>query len=446
MKFSALLLLCLIVLLLGMVSRPSYHRTDWMRLYEQDAEDQIIAIADAAAYIDASACGSHALGVNQLAPTNKPRLILHVGPSKSATTSLQTDLTSVQAELETDGYLYAGRYYNPYTNNATGQYTLKRSESSLLTSAHNMLLRCKLEPRVECCRNFSAELRRFPHSGKQRNIILSEEPFGNFWQNAEDWEAIRDAIGDDWDVTVVVGYRRFYAWLPSARFQHERTDRNVARKGPWPAKGGLKIDPFFPEWWLNWRRFFSYTGSILDALNGTFPVRIINLHNEEHRSPLTILLCDILNGEAETACQRSLERDQDPTVLNSRETLPSLYYDAIAVAAAEKGLVNMTAWTRPFVRAAIQSHHEDMLKLTPQDLVLDCPDISQLEALLGMSLQMEETYMPEFSQCPHHRVEHMDGFEAYVAQGVYCWVDTDVVLGQEAWKVFLSRYGKHQIE
>jgi len=165
-----------------------------------------------------------------LATTNKPRLILHVGPSKSATTSLQTDLTSVQRDLEADGYSYAGRYYNPYTNITSGEYFLNRSETTLLTAAHTMLKHCELEPRVECCRNFSAELRAYSHAKKQRNIILSEEPFGNQWQHHEDWEAIRDAIQDDWDVTVVVGYRRFYAWLPSARYQRERTDRKLQRK------------------------------------------------------------------------------------------------------------------------------------------------------------------------------------------------------------------------
>lgn len=119
--------------------------------------------------------------------SNKPRLILHVGPSKTATTSLQTDLTLVQDQLQTDGYMYAGRYYRPYTNQRTGVYHLNRTESTLLAAAHSMLKRCKIKPRVKCCLDFAAEMKAYSHQEsskhqkQQYNIILSEEPFGNQW-------------------------------------------------------------------------------------------------------------------------------------------------------------------------------------------------------------------------------------------------------------------------
>ena len=348
----------------------------------------------------------------------------------------------MQKELEADGYSYAGRYYEPFVGE-NGEFRLGRSESKLLVAAHNMLKFCDQEPRVLCCRNFSKALAAYPHHNRdqQRHIILSEEPFGNQWRDTRDWEAIREAIGDDWDVTVVVGYRRFYAWLPSAHFQRERIDRNRAQKSPWPAHGGRKLVPFFPTWMQEWRQHFQYTADILDALNGTFPVRIINLHNEEHHSPLRVLLCEILDGQTKTACRESMAREErDQTVMNTQNTVPSLYYDAMATAAADKGLVNLTAWTRPDVRQAIQDRQEVELGLRPEDLELDCPNKKKLNGLLNASLALEARYMPEFAQRPHQLEEHRLGFGQYVEQKVFCWVDTEAMLSKPDWNEFFKQF------
>lgn len=258
----------------------------------------------------------------------------------------------------------------------------------------------------------------------------------------EDWVAIRDSIGNDFDVTVVVGYRRFYAWLPSAHFQRERSDRTGPRKAYWLSDGGQAVEPLFPNWWNNWNSLFRYTTDILDAINGTFPVRIINLHNQEYRSPLTTLLCEILKGETETACERSLKQDYVHTVMNSRITSPSLYYDGIATAAAEQGLVNLQSWNRSYVRTMVRYYQEEELQLTPQDLALDCPSRDQLSALLNMSLDFEAKYMPAFLRHHKARDDHHTGFEKYVAQKVYCWVDTAAVLGQREWKQFFQQFSK----
>ena len=200
-KMMFVVLFSVVVLLGGTASRP-VRRLGWLRDYEEqktrifvrghDAghKMKVAEIHDSLSHNKNDEHCTNAATAPQvidlsLATTNKPRLILHVGPSKSATTSLQTDLTSVQRDLEVDGYSYAGRYYNPYTNVTTGEYFLNRSETTLLTAAHTMLKHCDLEPRVECCRNFSAELKAYPHAGQQRNIILSEEPFGNQWQHVK---------------------------------------------------------------------------------------------------------------------------------------------------------------------------------------------------------------------------------------------------------------------
>lgn len=372
---------------------------------------------------------------------NKPRLILHVGPSKSATTTLQTDLTAVQAALEADDYSYAGRYYNPFVNNATGEFHLGRSESGLLVAAHTMLKHCNKPSRSDCCRTFARQL---DHYSPQKNIILSEEPFGNMWRHPQDWQAIRSAVSRHWDVTVVVGYRRFFQWLPSARYQSERVDRHTDRTRPWPQHGGRQIRPFFPNWMQVWRRNYQYTSDILNAINGIFPVRVINLHNPERHSPLRVLLCDVLQGATETACQQAVERESndDETVMNTQSTAPSLYYDEIACVAARQGLVNITAWSRKEVREAIQHRQEVELGLHAKELdYLDCPSQAKLDALLNVSLELEEKYMPDFAKDERQRDQHREGFTKYVERRVYCWIDAKALLSHDdGWKEFFKQF------
>lgn len=61
---------------------------------------------------------------------------------------LTANKSNVAANRSRSGWLLRrGQCYNPYTNNVTGVYLLNRNESTLLTVAHNMLLRCDLKPR-----------------------------------------------------------------------------------------------------------------------------------------------------------------------------------------------------------------------------------------------------------------------------------------------------------
>jgi hypothetical protein len=205
--------------------------------------------ADAAA-AQAAAKNHHNYGVDG----QQLQLILHVGPSKTATTSLQTDLTDYRVDLLDDGYWYAGRYYKLSTNETDGTTHLDRSgESTLLTEAHNMFENqyCQatdIVGRVDCCRKFATELNQVVQRSGFRRIVLSEEPFGNRWDDPVDWLAIREALAEQqWNVTVLVGYRRFFSWWISAHFQRERTDRSHNHNNDrWPAAGGRAKVPLFP--------------------------------------------------------------------------------------------------------------------------------------------------------------------------------------------------------
>ena len=392
--------------------------------------------------------------------TYRHHLVLHVGPSKTATTSLQTDLTALQEALRADGYAYAGRYYTPWIDDtdAGGTFHLGRSQSSLLATAHSMLKQCPHSDnqRWRCCEAFAQELNAYVRQQGVPHVILSEEPFGNQWRNPQDWMAIVEALRNNdnnsssWHITVVVGYRHFYAWSPSARFQHERLDR-INPVWPAPYGTGRAIQPFYPDWYSGmeytsnyneeWNKNFQHTANILDAINHTVEdVHILNLHNAQHSSPLRLLLCGDM-ARTPTACRQALRREQEQqheTVMNTQSSVPSPFYDAVATAAAALGLVNATAYTRTQVRDAIQYRHETVMGLTLHDLPLQCPPEAVLEQLRTTSLALEKRCLSSPSTTTTTSTAlHTAGFDEYIEHQQYCFVDTEVVLKDPEWRDFL---------
>ena len=390
--------------------------------------------------------------------TYRHHLVLHVGPSKTATTSLQTDLTALQEALHADGYAYAGRYYTPKIDaDSGGTIRLGRSQSSLLETAHAMLKQCphQDDQRWRCCKTFAQELDAYVQQQGVPHVILSEEPFGNQWRHPQDWVAIMEALrntktnSNQWHVTVVVGYRHFYAWLPSARFQHERLDR-INPVWPEPYGTGRSVQPFYPDWYSGmeytsnfneeWNKNFQHTANILDSMNHTVEdVRILNLHNDQHYSPLRLLLCGSTT-RTPTACRQALRREQEQhheTVMNTQSSVPSPFYDALATVAAAFALVNTTAHTRTQVRDAIQYRHETVLGLTLHDLPLQCPPAAVLEQLRNTSLALEERCLSSPPTTTASKELHRAGFDEYVEHQQYCFVDTEAVLNDPEWRDFL---------
>ena len=399
------------------------------------------------------------------ASKKKGHLTLHVGPSKTATTTLQTDLTEAFDAGWLDGgteedrayFHYAGRYYRPYISNITGNLVINRSESPLLSVMRTMredgdcadfrrALDDLYEEEKERVAKVSMDADDNGESAFFLNVIVSDEAFGNMWLDASDYEAIRDAVGDEWHVTVVVGFRRFQEWIVSSKFQRDRTDKLSAMgKEYWPSAGGRALLPMFPDTLRDWRHWYHYTDSIVETVGTTFPVRILNLHSPDESSILTQFLCEILES-AEVACAHSRERDflAEETVMNAQEaaTVPSLYYDAIATAAAEAGFIDESAFKRSEVREAARVYQEETLGLSSQDLPQVCPSRAQLDELFELSLEMEQAYMPSLfsDDDDSDSLNRLDEFEAKVAENSYCWVDTTAILLDSNWQQLLAPF------
>jgi len=370
----------------------------------------------------------------------KPHLVIHVGPSKTATTSLQTSLTQFQDYLAADNYTYSGRYYSPF-NDERGNLHLNPKVSPLLKETTDMLKKrkCSLNPRSLCCSSFKTMLDEYKDRGQ--NVIISEEAINHIWVRPTDYVAVQEALQDEWRVTVVVGYRRFYEWLPSYKYQQDRLDHKVPWKTEWPGQGGRPLEGLFPNYFRHWRQLFSYTDSALNNIGVTFPVKLLNLHDET--SVRSNFLCNIV-PDAPTSCKESLDRDQRgaETTINTRSETSSFFYDTIAIAAAQTALVDVNKWRRGEVVKAIQIHNEEVLNCTVLDLELDCPSEQQLKEFLQLSLDLEKNLMPALFSTGE--VEHRAAFYRKVEAKAFCWVDAEAVLNSERWKDFFSHFSLKQ--
>jgi hypothetical protein len=436
----------------------------------------------------------HNLNGNTEANASLPYFVIHMGPPKTATSSLQEELTARHYRnlLAADNYVYTGAYmkdgqlmrFDTYStsnsknksknNNATR--AIKQAMTDLecqaavhkarTSSNHHTATTYDYNATIissrsddwyppSCWQHFLRALDEF----QGRNILISQEimSFRLIRTDAGlapvDWVALQQALSGRWNLLVVVAYRRLTEWLPSAKQQNERWNALKPAMNNWPGYGnrpGKRIQPIFPHVlhhlscidgsqrppkWLrkNNRKFrYLYVNNVLELLSAHgVPVQILNLHRPE---PLLVtFFCHVLPG-AETNCavSRQLAVDGNSEKRANREQ--SVAYDILATAAAVLGLVDRSVWARHTVAVAAREHHERVLNGTR--FIRSCPVEQDLELYLKASLRVEEELLPDFYQSDAGETQHRADFIAAVARQKYCWINAKEVLEQTVWRDF----------
>jgi hypothetical protein len=359
--------------------------------------------------------------------THRPKLVIHMGPHKTASTTLQTDLTLYQDRLQLDNYLYLGRLYHPFSRD--GEFFLNRAtDSEIQIYFRNMFAKCWRGRYVAANKPLCvADLRDalFAAYGtssgsKLPNLLISDEALLRHYDDGdtnqtmvnENYVMLAQILSRDWDIVLAVAYRRFFEWLPSAKYQKDKPteekrstewlnptvylDRKVRKFAE--AKGGIPLQPLFPlpfddnddnlgmrtdeilgEWsrehFLSDRTFAtihqitSSTTSFSNTSSNPLQLHVYHLYGK--LSIRTQFLCHVL-PDAEHSCRASQRDDamrQPETRINTRSNdgttkvviapYPSAFFDVIAVAAAAPSvsLVNTSLWKRQKVASMLQNHY-----------------------------------------------------------------------------------------
>lgn len=375
-------------------------------------------------------------------PADKPWFVIHLGPPKTATTTLETEMTNFIHTLGQDNYLYLGKFY-PFTKT--------------LGKRHRILeilrdLKCQEERRKSRktkCWNEMMELLK-PLRGT--NIFLSDEEFGFRWtdfpegESPIDWISLQKDIGKHWNILAIIGYRRLHEWIPSARQQNDRwfKGRRNRRIMDWPSPHGKgsHLSPLFPmvleypqisgndvtpKFWFHY-----FTDDILRNLqNYRIPYKMFHMY---HKEPLrSFFLCNIL-PDAPLSCAESRRLDlvREEMRANPAQT-ESLYYDAVATHAAARGWVDTVHFTRHEAAEVLQLYQETERNGTAYDLPQKCPSTDELNLLLRASMEKERRLMPELPEA-----DLMASFQISIKKSKYCWVDTETILDDPVWQAVIQ--------
>jgi hypothetical protein len=369
----------------------------------------------------------------------RPQLVLHIGPHKTATSTIQCELTFHNEYLDREAsFVYIGRQYSECLRKRhPSKYQVDTRQLISCLDRHDVVKR-PCNKRTEWQR-FEALLETI--AKKNKNVIISDEAFSRMRTSRENMELLEETLSKHFRVKVVVVYRRYYEWLHSMYNEKYKPLFRRRKYQEWPDHHGVEIRPFVDyyrralqyqgigdyqlkaekanlhpaEWlWQLWTPFFSN-------------VVVLNMHNEEG-TLMTNFIKQVLPGTKDAT--RYMQQHQAPSKTN-----PSLNlnHDMLAVAAYQQGLVRKKLKRRR-VAFAVERIHKQLQsqRNTTISVPMVCLTQSEQEALLNRSLALERTVLGLDGNKEQHELEFAG------ARDDFCNVNTNVVLANKAWQNFFS--------
>ena len=388
-------------------------------------------------------------------------LILHIGPPKTGTTTIQCSLRALEessffpnnvAIMETESC----------RPSKADQKTIQVSQELKLgkggeNTYDNILLGKSFLPNCFDNKNWdgtepcwkTAYLKYIHEQGLQHNrsVIASNEILGGSWvkmnnhSTGDDFVAktffqnLRKSLGPRYQVIIVVGYRRWYEWTIS---YYSYQYNNFFNK---PRKKRKTLEEYF----YNPRKRQSFTDQIVAflAAGETVPgitIKLLNMHNHDvdlthsfycQSMPTALNMCSLAMDNMTSSILR-VRKNQSPAEDNS------IFYSLISQEAVRRGMVpsNMN---RILALKQIRGFHQNMTRKS-QTLPKACPSADFYSRVLNDSMQKEERVFSHFYrndplfQMDHWKKLHREAFEK--DKHKLCTVNTTAVLENDEWKSF----------
>jgi len=399
----------------------------------------------------------------------KPKLILHIGPPKTGSTTIQCQIdNSFLPELERDNYAYIGRH------NVACQNQRDHKDFRIMSRAFVTDFPCHRElneyarsivknnsiPTPSCLNGFLSILNRHRNDGK--NVFFSDESVANRLVGSMEYNrntpfpfAAFKEILKEWDVVVFTLHRPLYDYLPSLYVERYKEGPNKKRMFLWHnqnkdtqgsciEQGGKVIpmpfddDPHFetsigrlikPNQEVSPTPAMVY--ELLKNVDWNLRIVLVDLHSQ--MGFLEEILCHpSLNATHTCQAYRSQTKQEEP----KNPSVP-LHYDFIAVKGCQIGHINGTAISRAMARHLIKKHQETDLSLKANDLPLVCPNEDVLKHILKLSLE-DEKKLREDEWNREHEEQHVRGFWKAAEKKKFCMVNATKVMEDDKWVAFLQ--------
>jgi hypothetical protein len=372
----------------------------------------------------------------------KPVFIMHIGPRKTGTTTIQCSLPKLL--LEEDGFLFLGKVSDCYIlykelqkkkdfiNIDDLSYFFIKHFSNNETYCDDT---CLQTLRTE---HFSRKLIQVLDNAKQRglDVVMSDE---GYMDQLAGIPAFREVL-KGWHVKVVGVYRRYYQWVPSSyNSKHKplwkRKDRAALHQWPGVEKGETipTLSNVLAGTLAEDDRKAPWGEFVLEKIHtmaSIYPdVTVINMHDPN--GLLHKFVCDVM--QANHSC-KALQGNG--FLSKSRNPSRPLHHDRIAVAAYKAGLFNRS-FDRTNVRKAIRKRDQvDLGNDSISGYPLVCLSPTQQAELLDQSLRYERQLFPEFFKSPEGEESLRADFASSKRQLALCNVDAEQVVQDQAWQDF----------
>jgi len=358
---------------------------------------------------------------------SKPYLIMHIGPSKTGTKTIQKDSVRFTDVLALDGYIYGGigaiRGHRKPTVHIFDIDDCLYETAHLLRSTNNKTMAV----RVPCWRSRMSGMKEF----YPKNFVLSEEMYSYKIKSKKDYDALKIAF-KDWNLLFVATYRRYAEWLLSTlKEKFFSKHKFVGSYSTWKTgrceNKWQYIQQFLYKKEFRSGRYYNIDQTTLGMKAANVPYKILNFHDKRHIT--SALYCDIIPNTPKT-CQHSLTQE---SVENAKMIMSSTCSN-IAYDAQKAGLINATNQTRHQVNMQCE-YFMNANNITHADLPLLCPTQAMLEKLLQKSLAFEQMILPDFFASDRGEAEHNKSFWIMAHERKeFCDVNTKKLLkGQSSW-------------
>ena len=336
-------------------------------------------------------------------PSRRPRAIVHVGPHKTGSTSLQIAILDSRNELQKDGYVLS---------HVAGHFTTHKNLSNLAVYLRGA--RSHKPPGIWNTQTWPSFLE-FLSVHHNKGIVMSSEEFDvpNL-----DIAALKQAL-QEWNTQIVVTYRRYFEYLPSVFTEIKEKQMRSVQFVDWFEQD--ELSHYYTE---------LHTYHVVKRYQRYFAddVLIMNLHDP---SPWPDLNANFFCGfvhQAPHTC--TAFRDRAARVPSKHASPRQLIaYLELVLAAQEQGILGQSIDIHAIANLAMQ-RWERTLHRRLEDWPKRCLTAPVLHALLRASLDYESQLVPDWYNEADLRAKFVVASQTV---GMLCSVDTAAALQSPDW-------------
>ena len=290
----------------------------------------------------------------------------------------------------------------------------------------------KSRKQIDMCKKrlhifFNEELP-FQNGQDNKKVFLSHENMLDHLRKDGVWNGFVDSL-KDWDIRIIIGYRRYYEWKISMGNQIFKLYCRRLDTKQLCDLNAYSVDTILGDS----DRFDGWPLSHFKVFNTHLPnsIRVVNLH--EDYDMVERVFCEIIEN-APNVCNaaKQYNKDSEETVQNQ-----SIYpgYIWLAIGAIEGGFVEKPATVKEG-RLFLQYVETKAIELGYNHTTLPktCLSQRQVESVLNKTLAHEEAAVPDFFRSSKGEAALRRNFEAAVQKGKFCDVNRRETLTDSRWR------------